>query len=124
MTTLPTIPDEYREKAARLVYGLECYGISFELITEEAREEDIMSIARALVEEQNRHWELEVDDGCLVLRNCGVSITVRADTATVYAAESGYCARFCHLGEQLIDGVEAARADLSTHSAAAPLEAR
>lgn len=48
--TLPTIPDEYREKAARLVYGLECYGT--DLVTTDGREEDIMSIARALVEER------------------------------------------------------------------------
>jgi hypothetical protein len=47
MTSLPTIPDEYREKAGRLVYGL--LGYSADAAT---REEDIMSIARALVEER------------------------------------------------------------------------
>lgn len=96
--TLPAIPDEYREKAARLVYGL--LGYFSNLVDRQLREEDIMSIARALLDEREVCANIAKSWGDTA-RKCGQEVE-----ATI------------------ADDIAACIVDHPTHSAAAPLEAR
>lgn len=136
MTSLPTIPDEYREKAGRLVYGL--LGYFSNLVDRQLREEDIMSIARALVEERHcQGWQ----DISTAPEN--TSILVHIPHLDYYGNKGVYAAMLVNMGTGKrwmtfghAIGRDLGRDDVPTewmpmpspthptHSAAAPLEAR
>jgi hypothetical protein len=68
-------------------------GRHFLLLTNSGEFADLSSRYQRLVARSRRMGELEVDDGCLVYRSGSLSVTVAAETATVYDVERDIPAR-------------------------------